>query len=113
MALGPFAHGALAELTLDDLGRMFELDETLFVEHKSDLNADSAHQLTRAVASFANTMCGWLLIGVRDPHCPSPRSAGWPDRVRRDAAAQCSCAGASSCWRQGNASGPETSLLPE
>lgn len=66
MSLGSFAHGALAELTLDDLERMLNLDETLFVEHKSGLRADSAHGVVEAIASFANTLGGWLLIGVHN-----------------------------------------------
>ena len=66
MTLGSFAHGALAELTPDDLERMLNLDETLFVEHKSDLRAESAHGIVEAIASFANTLGGWLLIGVHN-----------------------------------------------
>lgn len=66
MALGSFAHDALADLSDKDLGRMLELDETLFVEHKAGLGKDSAHGLMAAVASFANTAGGWLLLGVKD-----------------------------------------------
>jgi hypothetical protein len=66
MSLGSFVHGALADLTLDDVERMLALDETLFVEHKSDIRPDSAYNLVRSVAAFANTVGGWLLIGVRD-----------------------------------------------
>jgi hypothetical protein len=36
MPLGSFRHGALAELSVEDLDRIVELDETLFVEHKND-----------------------------------------------------------------------------
>lgn len=59
MPLGSFTRGALAELTPDDLDRMLELDETLYVEHKSDIGRDSAYGLISAVASFANTIGGW------------------------------------------------------
>jgi hypothetical protein len=78
MALGSFTHGALAELTLDDLGRMLELDETLFVEHKGDLRSEGAYNLTRGIASFANTLGGWLLVGVRDGK-PIGEPGAWAD----------------------------------
>src|SRR4051812_10734728 len=64
MPLGSFIHGALADLTVEDLERMLELDETLFVEHKSDIGAERAYKIVQAVAAFANTLGGWLLIGV-------------------------------------------------
>jgi hypothetical protein len=37
MALGSFSRGALYELTLDDVNRMLEVDESLFVEHKAGI----------------------------------------------------------------------------
>jgi hypothetical protein len=69
MTLGSFTHGALADLTLEDVERMLELDETLFVEHKRGVGDKGNHQLVRAVAAFANTLGGWLLLGVhkREP----------------------------------------------
>ncbi len=63
MSVASFAHGALAELTPEDLERMLELDETLFVEHKSDLRPDSTYNVASCMASFANTLGGWLLLG--------------------------------------------------
>jgi len=78
MALGSFVHGALAELTVDDLTRMLKLNETLFVEHKSDLHPDSAYNLASTVASFANTLGGWLLLGVRDGK-PLAEPGNWFD----------------------------------
>jgi len=78
MALGSFVHGALAELTVDDLTRMLTLDETLFVEHKSDLRPDSAYNLASTVASFANTLGGWLLLGVRNGK-PVTEPGNWFD----------------------------------
>lgn len=45
---------------------MLELDETLFVEHKSDIGTDTVYKLVQAVAAFANTLGGWLLIGVHN-----------------------------------------------
>ena len=78
MALGSFVHGALAELTVDDLTRMLELDETLFVEHKSDLHPDHSYNLASTVASFANTLVGWLLLGVHDGK-PVAEPGSWFD----------------------------------
>ncbi len=63
---GSFARGVLAELTVDDLRRMLELDESLFVEHKRDIGAETHFQIAKAVSSFANTSGGWLLVGVHD-----------------------------------------------
>ena len=45
---------------------MLELDETLFVEHKSGVGDNTTHGLMKAVASFANTLGGWVLLGVKD-----------------------------------------------
>ena len=64
VTLGSFTHGALVDLNAEDLGRMLELDETLFVEHKTDIGKDTAYGLVSAVASFANTVGGWFLVGV-------------------------------------------------
>jgi predicted HTH transcriptional regulator len=66
MTTGSFARGALIELTDADLLRMLELDESLFVEHKSDIGEDSQYQIAKAVSAFANTLGGWLLIGVHE-----------------------------------------------
>lgn len=56
MTLGSFVHGALAELDIQDLDRMLELDESLFVEHKGDLGDETSHQLAKSVSAFANTL---------------------------------------------------------
>jgi hypothetical protein len=66
VATGSFARGALVALTEEELIRMLELDESLFVEHKRDLGTETHYQLAKAVSSFANTLGGWLLIGVSD-----------------------------------------------
>jgi Putative DNA-binding domain len=80
MSLGSFTHGALAELSAEDLGRMLELDETLFVEHKGDIgeDKDALYGLVSAVAAFANTYGGWLLIGVTNRK-PNGNAARWRD----------------------------------
>jgi len=78
VTLGSFTHGALADLNSEDLGRMLELDETLFVEHKTDIGRDTAYGLISAVASFANTVGGWLLVGVTDGR-PNGKAARWAE----------------------------------
>jgi hypothetical protein len=64
--IGSFTRGALVELEPDDLEQMLELNETLFVEHKSDIGSESAYGMASTVASFANTLGGWLLLGVHE-----------------------------------------------
>lgn len=80
MVLGSFTHGALAELSVDDLARMLQLDETLFVEHKGDIgdDTDTIYGLTSTVAGFANTYGGRLLIGVTNRR-PDGNAARWSD----------------------------------
>jgi predicted HTH transcriptional regulator len=78
VALGSFTHGALADVLPEDVDRMLALDETLFVEHKTDIGKDSAHELVRAVAAFANTIGGWLLIGVTNRK-PNGKASRWAD----------------------------------
>jgi predicted HTH transcriptional regulator len=58
-------------------------NETLFVEFKSSLDGEG-HKVAEAVASFANTLGGWVLIGLHDDGTPS----NWTppivtDRVRQ------------------------------
>jgi predicted HTH transcriptional regulator len=57
---------------------MLDLDETLFVEHKADIGKDTAYGLISAVASFANTVGGWLLVGVTDGR-PNGKAARWAE----------------------------------
>lgn len=64
VALGSFASGALADLDAEDVERMVGLDETLFVEHKKGIGSEESFKLVQAVAAFANTAGGWILIGV-------------------------------------------------
>jgi hypothetical protein len=66
----------LAELTDVELARMLELDESLFVEHKRDIGKGESFQIAKVVASFANTLGGWLLIGVHDGK-PSGSESSW------------------------------------
>jgi Putative DNA-binding domain len=76
MALGSFVHDALADLDSDALARMLDLDETLFVEHKKSTADESAYELVRAVSAFANTLGGWVLLGVHDGK-PLEEPASW------------------------------------
>jgi hypothetical protein len=76
MTIGSFVHGALAELSHEDLNRMLELDETLFVEHKGNLGEDSNYVLAKAISAFANTLGGWLLLGVKNGK-PHGSTASW------------------------------------
>lgn len=76
MTLGSFVHGALADMSPGDLDRMLELDETLFVEHKGDLGEDTNYQLAKAISAFANTLGGWLLLGVKNGK-PNGSTANW------------------------------------
>lgn len=69
---------------------MLAENETLFVEHKGDIQGD-AFQVAKAVCSFANTLGGWLLIGVTEGKPNAGTSDGWEpikahaitDRVRQ------------------------------
>lgn len=54
---------SLADLDDDSLRRLVDHGEDLFVERKRELPRDG---LGRVVASFANSLGGWLLLGVED-----------------------------------------------
>ncbi len=79
MTLGSFVHGALADMSPGDLDRMLELDESLFVEHKGDLGDESNYGLAKAISAFANTLGGWLLLGVANGK-PHGSTATWASR---------------------------------
>lgn len=71
----------------DTLKALLAESETLFVEHKADIAKGEGYQLAKAVASFANTLGGWVLIGVKDGGKPisdwTPPSGGFVDCVRQ------------------------------
>ena len=83
-------HLALADLTETDVRAMLQENETLFVEHKTDIGHE-AFQVAKAVCSFANTLGGWVLIGVTDGSPNASAPGGWDpvaphaltDRVRQ------------------------------
>jgi hypothetical protein len=67
--VGPVPHASIRRLSVADLDdnllrRLVEHGEDLFVERKREPPAGS--RLGAAVASFANTLGGWLLLGVDD-----------------------------------------------
>jgi hypothetical protein len=75
---------ALGDVTPDDIRQMRAENETLFVEFKSSLDGEG-YKVAEAVASFANTLGGWVLIGLHDDGTPSNWTppANVTDRVRQ------------------------------
>lgn len=75
----------------DTLRALLAENETLFVEHKTDIAKGEGYQLAKPVASFANTLGGWVLVGVKDgkpiPDWTPPRG-GFVDSVRQRLEAQ-------------------------
>jgi hypothetical protein len=71
----------------DTLKALLAESETLFVEHKADIAKGEGYQLAKAVASFANTLGGWVLVGVKDGGKPisdwTPPPGGFVDSVRQ------------------------------
>ncbi len=65
MAVSHYRDRSLLGMTPADVEPMRALGETLFVELKEGGDADSSHyRLSQAVAAFANTLGGWVLIGL-------------------------------------------------
>lgn len=77
---------ALGELGGEGLSDLLAEGETLFVEHKADIKKGEGFQLAKASASFANTMGGWILVGVKggviDPTW-TPPTGEFVDAVRQ------------------------------
>lgn len=71
---------ALADLTDDDLRRMLAENETLFVEHKGNIDHD-AFNVAKAMCSFANMLGGWVLIGVTNSQPNDGLPEGWKARA--------------------------------
>lgn len=80
---------ALADATDADVRAMLAENETLFVEHKAALGGEGFN-IAKAVCSFANTLGGWVLVGVTDGEPNAETENGWTpvaphdltDRVR-------------------------------
>lgn len=62
----------LGQLTPEALATMLQEGETLFVEHKSDIAKGEGKTLSVTVASLANSLGGWVLIGVRNNGAVDP-----------------------------------------
>jgi hypothetical protein len=77
MALGSFSSGALSELSLDDVDRMLDLGESLFVEHKGGIGENESFKLLQAIAAFANTAGGWVLLGVEHGRIVASGDSPW------------------------------------
>lgn len=56
----------LHAMTSQRLHEIIREGETLFVECKSGIAAGDGHAIAKAVASLANTLGGWVLVGVDD-----------------------------------------------
>jgi hypothetical protein len=81
-------HSTLGELTQSEqmIEALLAESETLFVEHKAGIAKGEGYQLAKAVGSFANTLGGWVLVGVRDGKpIPDwqPPGGGFVDAVRQ------------------------------
>ncbi len=76
---------AIADLRNDDrlLTRLIANGEDLLVERKAQPNADWRN-IAEAVASFANSLGGWLLLGIDDK---TNAATGWAPPGRADAQA--------------------------
>lgn len=79
---------ALADLSDGTLVEMRREHETRFVENKASLGkGEQAFNFAKAVASFANTLGGWVLVGLDDAGeivaWDAPESHGMTDRVRQ------------------------------
>jgi Putative DNA-binding domain len=74
---------ALADLTAADLDAMLAENETLFVEHKTSVGGE-AFQVAKAMCSFANTLGGWVLIGVTNGAPNAGLPDGWEPVVGAD-----------------------------
>jgi hypothetical protein len=80
---------ALSAVGDEDIAAMLAENETLFVEHKSAIGGEG-FQIAKAVCSFANTLGGWVLIGVTNGEPNAGTPTGWEpvapheltDRVR-------------------------------
>jgi hypothetical protein len=84
---------SLRQLTLGELAQSEQVlemllaeNETLFAEHKAGIAKGVGYQLAKAVGSFANTLGGWVLVGVKDGSPDptwEPPPGGFVDAVRQ------------------------------
>lgn len=82
--VGSFSSATLSDLTISDIDTMLTLDETLFIEHKSGIGEPAnCFKLRQAVASFANTSGGWLLLGVANGEIIADSRSPWAETGAR------------------------------
>jgi hypothetical protein len=82
--VGSFSSASLSDLTTRDIETMLRLDETLFIEHKSGIGEPAnSFKLRQAVASFANTAGGWLLLGVANGRVVADSRSLWAETGAR------------------------------
>lgn len=78
--------GELAGNKEEVLGALLRENETLFVEQKSGMVKGDGYQVAKAAGSFANTLGGWILVGVKDgkliPDWKPPKG-GFVDAIRQ------------------------------
>jgi hypothetical protein len=67
----------LGELSPDGLLAMLGDHETLFVEHKGGVAEGEGYAISKAIASFANTLGGWVLVGVHNGEPTDGTQDGW------------------------------------
>ena len=60
---------------------MLTLDETVFVEHKVGIGEQDSFKLVQAVAAFANTAGGWVLLGVENGKIIANGDSLWAART--------------------------------
>jgi len=74
----PLRTQTLSRLTPEDLQAMLKENETLFVEHKGNLRPEGdAYNVAKAISAFANTLGGWVLIGVTEGSPNPGEEGGW------------------------------------
>jgi ATP-dependent DNA helicase RecG len=77
-----FRHLSIGDLDEQTLRDLVAEGETLFVERKE---ADPSRGIGQTVAAFANTLGGWLLLGVADDGALTGHQAGagdFADKIR-------------------------------
>src|SRR4051812_35016894 len=84
---GPsFRQLALGDIREGDLDTMLREGEGLFVEFKKDVAGGTGFQVAKAAASLANTLGGWILVGVANGEVQAgwqPPSIDFVDHVRQ------------------------------
>jgi hypothetical protein len=78
MPLGSYSTATLSQLTDADVDLMLTLQETLFIEHKSSIGTPKdCFKLRQALAWFANTAGGWILVRVSGGKVTANAQSSW------------------------------------